>query len=97
MACKQIDHHAVVTRVEVLHDDEGHASDCRQRVQKLPTSVKAASRSADCDDRKLCRFAGRERLGYPARSPPLDGMLEASWHFAIFLEEQRSNVTSTKQ
>src|SRR5271165_6896621 len=97
MPCKQIDHHAVVARVEVLHDDEGHAVGRRQRVQKFPARVKAASRSADCDNRKLCRLAGRERLGYPARSPPLDNVLEASWHFAIFLEKQRSGGTYTKQ
>jgi hypothetical protein len=62
VARKQIDHHTVVARVEVLHDDEGHAVDGRQRVQKLPAGVKASSRRADRDNRKFRRLAGRERL-----------------------------------
>ena len=53
VARQQIHHHAVVARVEVLHDDEGHAVDGRQRVQKLPARVKPSGRGADCDDRKL--------------------------------------------
>ena len=91
MTRQQIHHHAVVARIEVLHDDEGHAVDRRQRAEEFPARVEAAGRSADRDDRKPGRFARRERLGYPARSPPLDGVLEASWHFAIFLDERRPN------
>ena len=56
MAREQIHHHAVVARVEVLHDDEGHAVVRRQRVQKLPAGVKAAGRGADRDDRKIRRL-----------------------------------------
>ena len=89
VARKQIDHHAVVARVEMLHDDEGHAVDGRQRVQKLPAGVEASGRSADGDDRKILRLAGREGLRYPARSLPLDGMIEPSRHYEIFLEERR--------
>ena len=39
MTRKQIHHHAVVAGVEVLHDDEGHAVDRRQCIQKLPAGV----------------------------------------------------------
>ena len=94
VARKQIDHHAVVARVEMLHDDEGHAVDGRQRVQKLPAGVEASGRSADRDDRKILRLAGREGLRYPARSLPLDGMIEPSRHYEIFLEERRPGGTS---
>ena len=89
VARKQIDHHAVVARVEMLHDDEGRAVDGRQRVQKLPAGVEASGRSADGDDRKILRFAGREGLRYPARSLPLDIMIEPSRHYEIFLEKRR--------
>ena len=96
VARKQIDHHAVVARVEMLHDDEGHAVDGRQRVQKLPAGVEASGRSADGDDRKILRLAGREGLRYPARSLPLDSMIEPSRHSEIFLEERRPGGTSRK-
>ena len=62
MACEQVDHHAVVVGIEMLHDDEGHAVDARQRVQKLPAGVEASGRSADRDDRKILDPAGREGL-----------------------------------
>ena len=68
MARQQIHHHAVVARVEVLHDDEGHAVVRRKRVQKLPAGVKAAGRGADCDDRKIRASAGGERPLKPTRS-----------------------------
>ena len=60
MARKQIHQHAIVARIEVLHDDEGHAVDRRQRVQKLPASVKAAGRGADRDDRESPRGCSAE-------------------------------------
>src|ERR1700733_6236766 len=87
MARQQIHHHAVVARVEVLHNDEGYAVDRRKRVQELPARVEAAGRGADRDDRKTGATAdGGE---YPARSPRPNHMLEASRHSATFLEEQR--------
>ena len=96
MARKQIHHHAVVAGVQVLHDDEGHSVDRRQRVQKLPASIEASGRGADRDDRKLRGLAGREGLRYPARSLPLDDMMEASRHSESFLEGRRSNGASDK-
>src|ERR1700723_723591 len=89
MARQQIHHHAVVARVEVLHNDEGHAVDRRQRVQELPARVEAAGRGADRDDRKTGATADGGELGYPARSLRPNRMLEASRHSATFLEEQR--------
>src|ERR1700722_8603076 len=89
MARQQIRHHAVVARVEVLHNDEGHAVHRRKRVQELPARVEAAGRGADRDDRKTGATADGGELGYPARSLRPNRMLEASRHSATFLEEQR--------
>src|ERR1700730_5597808 len=89
MARQQIRHHAVVARVEVLHNDEGHAVDRRKRVQELPACVEAAGRGADRDDRKTGATANGGEFGYPARSLRPNRMLEASRHSATFLEEQR--------
>ena len=96
VARKKIHHHAVVARVEMLHDDEGHAVVGRQPIEKLPAGVKASGRSADRDDRIVPRFAGRDGLRDPARSLPLNCMLAASRHSAISLEQPRPGGTSTK-
>src|SRR3984957_2395565 len=95
MARQQIHHHAVVARVEVLHNDEGHAVDRRKRVQELPARVEAAGRGADRDDRKTDATADGGELGYPARSLRPNRMLEASRHSATFLEEQRPKRAKT--
>src|ERR1700722_2314972 len=89
MARQQIHHHAVVGRVEVLHDDEGHAVDRRKRIQELPARVEAAGRGGNRHDRKTGAPADGGELGYPARSLRPNRMLEASRHSAAFLEEQR--------
>ena len=97
MARQQIHHHAVVARVEVLHDNEGHAVGRRKRVQKLPAGVKPASRSADCDDRKIRAPAGGERPLKPTRSIRLSMMPMTSGHSAIFLEGRRSTGADNDQ
>ena len=97
MARQQINHHAIVARVEVLHDNEGHAVGRRKRVQKLPAGVKAASRSADCDDRKIRSRAGGERPLKPMRSIRLDMMRTTSKHSAIFLEGRGSTGAAMDQ
>jgi hypothetical protein len=74
----------------VLDDDEGHAIVRRKSVQELPASVKAASRSADCDDRKIRAPAGREWPLKPTRSIRLSMMRMTSRHSVSFLEERRS-------
>src|SRR6202142_2403713 len=89
MARQQIHHHAVVARVEVLHNDEGHAVDRRKRVQEFPARVQASSRGADRDDGKTGSAADGGWLGYPARPLRPNGMLEAFRHCATFLDEQR--------
>ena len=61
MARQQIDHHAVVGRVEVLYDDEGHAVDRRKRVQEFSARVEAAGRGADRDDWKIAIAARGKR------------------------------------
>src|ERR1700677_1571525 len=89
MARQQIHHHAVVARIEVLDNDEGHAVDGRKRVQALPARVGAPGRGAGRDDRKTGASGDGGELGYPARSLRPNRMLEASRHSATFLEEQR--------
>ena len=90
MARKQIDHHAVVARVEVLHDDEGHAIDRWNRVQEFPACVEAAGRGADRDDRKITTAAREERTLKPTWSIRLAMLRMTYRHSAIFLEERRS-------
>ena len=68
MARQQIHHHAVVARVEVLHNDEGHAVDRRKRVQEFPARVEAAGRGADRDDWKIATAARGERTLKPTWS-----------------------------
>ena len=97
MARQQIYHHAIVARVEVLHDDEGHAIARRKGVQELPAGVKTAGRGADCDDRKMRAPARGERTLKPTRSIRLGMMRVTSRHSAIFLEEHRSNKAGKNQ
>ncbi len=47
---QQLDHHAFVIRIEMLHQDEGHAASRRQGVEELPAGVEPAGRRADGDD-----------------------------------------------
>jgi hypothetical protein len=58
VAREQICHHAVVARVEVLDEYEGHAIARGQRVQQLLAGLEAAGRSANRDDRKIRAAAG---------------------------------------
>jgi hypothetical protein len=61
-----------------------------ERVQELPAGVKAAGRSADCDDWKIRSPAGGERPLKPTRSIRFGMMRMTSKHSAVFLEERRS-------
>src|ERR1700735_4767513 len=90
MARQQIRHHALVARVEVLHNDEGHAVDRRKRVQELPACVEAAGRGADRDDRKIATAARGERTLKPTWSIRLVMMRTTSRHSATFLEDSCS-------
>ena len=68
VASEQVHHHAFVGRVEVLHQDEGHAGIGRQRVDELPTGLKTTCRGANSDDREIrdAVSGGMRRLGRPA-------------------------------
>ena len=57
VAGKQIDHHAFVSRIEMLDKDKGHATVRGKRSDELPTGVKTARRSADPYDRE-CAIKG---------------------------------------
>lgn len=73
MVGEQIDHQAFMRRIEVLHQDEGHAAILGQRGNQLAASVEPAGGSPDADDAKgvdPCRGSFRRRLwrrGRPCR------------------------------
>jgi hypothetical protein len=90
MARQQIHHHAFVARVEVLHNDEGHAIVRGKRVQEFPAGVEAASRGADGDDWKITTTARGERTLKPTRPLRHSLMRTTTTHSVIFLEERRS-------
>ena len=53
MAGQQIDHHALVRRIEMLDQNEGHAGVGRERVEEPPEGIEAAGRGAEPDDREI--------------------------------------------
>ena len=56
-------------RVEVLHQDEGHAAIRRQRTQKFPAGIEATRRGADANNGEVTDLGRRAaRQGTPARS-----------------------------
>jgi hypothetical protein len=79
-----------VARVEVLHDDEGHAIVRGQRVQEFPARVEAAGRGPDRDDWEIATAARGERTLKPTWSIRLVMMRMTSRHSVIFLDERRS-------
>ncbi len=58
VSAQQIDHHALVCRIEVLNDDKGHAAVRRQRSQELLASVETARGCPHRDDWKVARPPG---------------------------------------
>ena len=71
VAGEQVDHHAVVARVEVLDEDEGHAVIGGQRAEQLPAGVEAAGRGADRHDREIRRGCWRKGASESnAAAPP---------------------------
>ena len=83
MIRKQTDHHAVVTRIQMLDDDEGHARACRQGVQQFFAGVEAAGRRADCNNRETCRGVVRDLPSNSTRSRRLGLMRTASRHSGV--------------
>jgi hypothetical protein len=47
---QQLRQHAVMSRVEMLDQDEGHAVTGRQRTQQLPAGIEPTSRSTYAND-----------------------------------------------
>ena len=90
VAREQVHHHAVVARVEVLDDYEGHAVARGQRVEQLPAGLEAAGRGADRDDREIRVAAGGKGLLDPTRSLRLGLVRTTSGHCVIFLWKRRS-------
>jgi hypothetical protein len=52
MAGQQIDHHARMSRIEVLDQNEGHAGADRERSEQPPEGIEATRRGAEPDDRE---------------------------------------------
>jgi hypothetical protein len=53
VAGQQVHHHALVARIEMLDQNEGHAVTYRQRVHKLAAGIEASCRSAYTNDREV--------------------------------------------
>jgi hypothetical protein len=68
-----------VGRVEVLHQDEGHAGIGRQGAQEFPAGVKAARRGADADDDNVSGVPRRQGMS-GSRSGRFGRMLAAVGH-----------------
>ena len=64
---QQLRHHALVLRIEMLHEDESHAIVGWQSAKKLCAGLQAACRGAYADDRKVICPTGRltRRRGLP--------------------------------
>ena len=102
VAGEQVDHHAVVARVEVLDDDEGHAVVGGQRAEQLPARVKAAGRGADRHDGKIRVAAGGKGLANPVRPLRLVLLRTTSRHSGYFsrraeLQRDAQVIRSTNQ
>jgi hypothetical protein len=53
VACEQIDHQALVRRIEMLDQHEGHAAVGRQRVEELLEGVQTTGRGPQCNNREI--------------------------------------------
>ena len=79
-------------RVEVLHQDEGHAVIGRQRTQKFPASIEATRRGADANNGEVTDLERRPACeGTLARSRGGGcGLVQlAIRHFDLFLGRNR--------
>ena len=92
---QQLDHHAFVVRVKMLHQDEGHADEAiGQGVEQLSAGIESACRGANRDNKEVVGFASG-RLRNSTRPPA--GPRKASccqtrttcWHFGLFSDGGR--------
>ena len=60
MPSQQIDHHAGMGRIEMLDQNEGHAGAAREHGEQPAEGIKAASRSAEPDDREIISRTRRD-------------------------------------
>jgi hypothetical protein len=77
MASQQIGHHALVLRIEMLDQHEGHTAIARQGVEELLEGVETTGRGPHCDNRKINTFGLRQRALVRLR-PGLAGLSRTS-------------------
>ena len=86
VAGQQIDHHALVLRIEMLDQHEGHAVVGRQGVEELLEGVETTCRRPQCNDREINARVLRQRVTARLR-PGLAGLSRtASCHCLGFRE-----------
>ena len=68
VASEQIDHQALVRRIEMLDQHEGHAAVGRQRVEELLEGVQTTGRGPQCNDREVNTRRLRRRAPVRLRS-----------------------------
>jgi len=73
MSSQQLDHHALVRRIEMLDHDEGHAAVGRERVEEFLKRIEAAGRSADANHREVAILASGSAARHPAAAQAGDG------------------------
>jgi hypothetical protein len=78
---QQLDHHALMRRIEMLDQDEGHAAVGRQRVEEILEGLETAGRGADPDHREipLSRRGGACQR-WPSAGPPPRRFARVSCH-----------------
>ena len=99
---KQFRHHALVRRVQVLNDDEGHAAGGRHVFKKLHQGLQTTGRGTDADNGKwaLCsrltynRF--RKNGGWSDKLPTHRGLRFWGWG-RLFHSERAPAAWSRKR
>jgi hypothetical protein len=85
VARQQLRHHAFVSGIEMLHEDESHLIVGRQSTEQLRASLKATGRGANADDRKISGWERRPPrwYGMATRTPRLSRALPRLGHLAL--------------
>ena len=87
VAGEQIHHHAFMSGIEMLNEDEGHPARSRDGLHELLARLQATCRRADPDDREIELGAWSEFFGHRFPSPSL--RVRGLWtsrrlcHFAV--------------